>query len=79
VERTGTRRKRAPVRPSRIGWGYFWAAILLGLSFGVASVAVHEALLAGDWIWMGLFIAGGLTAAGLYFWIVHLWVNCLFD
>lgn len=55
------------------------AMVLLGFTFGLAAVAVHEAWWAGDTVWMVLFLLAAGVDVILYGYVVHLWVNYLFD
>jgi hypothetical protein len=78
-QRTGARRHRAPVQPLRIAWSWFWALILLGTTLGLTVAVCHEAWLLGQPVWAGFFAVAALADLVLYFYVVHLWVNCLFD
>lgn len=78
-QRTGAQRRRAPVRVARPAWDWFRGMLLLCLTFGTLLAACHDAWLAGDHGWASFFAFATAITVVLYLYVVHLWVNCLFE
>lgn len=53
--------------------------LLLCLTFGTLLAACHDAWLAGDHGWASFFAFATAITVVLYLYVVHLWVNCLFE
>jgi hypothetical protein len=54
---------------------FYYAGLLLCLTFGMSLAGIEESLRAGDRIWTWAFVAGAAGCVVLYFWNVWCWVK----
>lgn len=52
---------------------------MLCIVFGLMAAACHEAWIAGDTVWSAFFALAATADVIMYFYAVHLWMNCLLD
>lgn len=75
-------RRRTPTGWFRPDENFFWAGILLCVTFGATAAGIEESWAARQWQWLAFFAVGELGCTTLYIWIVAswlVWVNRLGD
>jgi hypothetical protein len=53
---------------------YFWAGMLLCVTFGVIAAGIFESWTAHLWWWLGFMIAAEVMCFALYFEVVRCWL-----